>query len=114
MKIVKGFNKEKDKHMKILASRLLVMCLAINPSFLKDSFGADYTVGKTKYSASGDRAFVPLLLNSIEISEYAISWQPHVGAYQSPNRANNLRFTYLENGFMAQRRAPINITDNWK
>ena len=36
----------------------------------------------------------PKLFQYIEESEYEIRWQPHVGAYQAPNRANNLRFTY--------------------
>ena len=34
------------------------------------------------------------------------------GALQSPNRANNLRFTYLPTGFQAQARS-VEDTDLW-
>ena len=35
---------------------------------------------------------------AIEQSEYEIGWQPSAGAYMTPNRAQNLRFTFLEDG----------------
>jgi hypothetical protein len=38
-------------------------------------------------------------INAIERSEYEIRWQEAVGAYQSPNRKQNLRFTYHADGF---------------
>ncbi len=54
------------------------------------------------------------LFQVIQDSEYDIGWKPTVGAYQSPNRAQNLRFTYYANGFSAQRRDPIDAVDTWQ
>jgi|GEM_PF-4230832 len=42
--------------------------------------------------------------NDIAESEYHIRWQEVVSAYQSPNRAQNLRFTYRGDGFSAEPR----------
>ncbi len=44
---------------------------------------------------------------AIEKSEYEIHWQDHVSAYQSPNRAQNMRFTYLNDGFHVKPRVDI-------
>jgi len=43
---------------------------------------------------------------SIASSEYEINWQPEFGAYMTPNRANNLRFLFLNDGFSVTRREP--------
>jgi hypothetical protein len=50
------------------------------------------------------------LLKQIAASEYAIRWVPELGSYTCPNRANNLRFTFDQEGFMAEPRVPD--TDN--
>ena len=50
---------------------------------------------------------------SIAESEYEIRWQDRAGAYQSPNRAQNLRFTYYNDGFVAQRRVQATESDEW-
>lgn len=39
------------------------------------------------------------LFTSIADSEYNIEWKPELKSYQSPNRHQDLRFTYSENGF---------------
>jgi hypothetical protein len=52
-------------------------------------------------------------IDQVEISEYEIHWQDSLGAWQSPNRANNLRFTYLNDGFVAQRRVQNSEDDFW-
>ena len=46
-------------------------------------------------------------------SEYEIRWQDRATALQSPNRAQNLRFTYFTDGFTAERRAPETPDDLW-
>jgi hypothetical protein len=51
---------------------------------------------------------------NIEESEYEIRWQPAVNAYQSPNRAHNLRFTYFTNGFQAEPRVYANTAATWR
>lgn len=40
----------------------------------------------------------------IRQSEYFLSWQPDVGAWRSPNRAQNLRLTYRDDGFSVEPR----------
>ena len=47
-------------------------------------------------------------------SEYHIRWQEGVGAYQSPNRAQNLRFTYRGDGFSAEPRTYHEEDLPWK
>ncbi len=44
------------------------------------------------------------VLKDIQTSEYHITRQEQAGAYQSPNRAQNLRFTYFDDGFAAAPR----------
>jgi hypothetical protein len=51
---------------------------------------------------------------AIADSEYNIAWKRGRGAYQSPNRSQNLRFTYSSNGFTAQRRVPKDDADRWQ
>lgn len=43
-------------------------------------------------------------LQEISSSEYHIRYQEHVGALQSPNRANDLRITYFPDGFALEPR----------
>lgn len=54
--------------------------------------------------AAATKTWLEEVQQGIEASEYEIRWQERVGAYQSPNRAQNLRFTYFTNGFSAQPR----------
>jgi hypothetical protein len=50
---------------------------------------------------------------NIAESEYEIRWQDRAGSYQSPNRAQNLRFSYFDDGFVAQRRVQATRADEW-
>ena len=43
-------------------------------------------------------------IENIEKEEYNISYSKELGAYQSPNRANNIRFIYHNDGFTAKMR----------
>jgi hypothetical protein len=52
--------------------------------------------------------------NDIGQSEYHIQWQEQVGAYQSPNRGQNLRFTYRGDGFSAEPRTYDGEGPPWK
>ncbi|MBU6401930.1 MAG: integrin alpha, partial [Verrucomicrobia bacterium] len=54
------------------------------------------------------------ILGSIEQDEYNITWQSQADAYMSPNRAQNLRFTYLDDGFVVERRVHTGPGDDWK
>src|SRR5688500_11984102 len=44
------------------------------------------------------------IYRSIEEAEYEIKWQDRVRAFQAVNRANNLRFTLLQDGVRAELR----------
>src|SRR5437667_458268 len=59
------------------------------------------------------KALVPFAFHAIERAEYDIQWQPQIGAYQAPNRANNLRFTFWDDGFSVEPRAKQEIGDEW-
>ena len=48
--------------------------------------------------------FVSAALAFIKSAEYDMAWQNHASAYQSPNREQNLRFTYFSDGFSAEPR----------
>ena len=43
-------------------------------------------------------------LSNIQKAEYNVSFSESLNAYQSPNRANNMRFVYHKNGFSAMLR----------
>jgi hypothetical protein len=63
--------------------------------------GAKAAVG---LPAAASKSWLAEVQKNIEASEYEIRWQESVGAYQSPNRAQNLRFTYFADGFRAEPR----------
>ncbi len=44
------------------------------------------------------------VIEDIKEQEYEINWKEKVKAYQSPNRAKNLRFTYYKDGFSVKPR----------
>ncbi|MEZ4823407.1 MAG: hypothetical protein R2942_13785 [Ignavibacteria bacterium] len=43
-------------------------------------------------------------LSNIQKAEYNVSFSEDLNAFQSPNRANNMRFIYQKNGFTAMLR----------
>lgn len=45
--------------------------------------------------------------------EYQIQWQDERGVYQSPNRAQNIRFSYLNQGFVAELRDKRSYEHDW-
>ena len=69
-------------------------------------------------------------LNNIKKQEYHIAYSEETGFYQSPNRKNNLRFTYKNDGFIVtprvtvtykvdennplSQREKIEVSDEWK
>ncbi|MFZ1460324.1 MAG: hypothetical protein WAU38_05945, partial [Ignavibacteria bacterium] len=76
-----------------------------NPSFAKPDAGLN-NIDQNWYSAAVD---------NIMKEEYNISYSEELKSYQSPNRANNIRFTYQNNGFTAktmQTKIPLfNVND---
>jgi hypothetical protein len=74
--------------------------------------GASVSAAQSNFAQEGDKRFSELFGN-IEDSEYQIRWQSSVNAYQSPNRAQDLRFTYFDAGFAAQRRVHKDTNDDW-
>ena len=65
-----------------------------NPNFAKPVTGLN-NVDQNWYAAA---------LENITKEEYNISYSDELETYQSPNRANNMRFTYHKDGFTAQPR----------
>jgi len=65
-----------------------------NPNFAKTDNRLN-NVDQNWYSAA---------VENIMKEEYNISYSEELGSYQSPNRANNLRFTYHKDGFTAKPR----------
>ncbi|MEO0123644.1 MAG: FG-GAP-like repeat-containing protein [candidate division WOR-3 bacterium] len=54
--------------------------------------------------AKMDSDWLTTIQQKIKESEYEIRWQDKAGCYQSPNRAQNLRFSYYVDGFKAEPR----------
>ncbi|MBK8983685.1 MAG: hypothetical protein IPM38_15550 [Ignavibacteria bacterium] len=52
-----------------------------------------------------DQSWYQKAMEELEKSEYNISYNENLGTYQSPNRANNLRFIYHKDGFTAKTRS---------
>jgi hypothetical protein len=65
-----------------------------NPNSAKPDAGLN-NVDQNWYSAA---------VENIMKEEYNISYSEEIGSYQSPNRANNLRFIYHKDGFTAKPR----------
>jgi len=89
---------------------LLVILLTVIAPPGRSPVSADGTFGQQHSAqqslpngASG--SWYQSAMNEIERSEYEIRWQPKVAAYQSPNRKQNLRFTYHSDGFTVTPRA---------
>jgi photosystem II stability/assembly factor-like uncharacterized protein len=77
------------------------------------------TVSGNKGANSGkdeiDQDWYAGAMEQIEKEEYNISYSEGLGAYQSPNRANNIRFIYHKDGFTAVMRDLKNETsEDWK
>jgi len=52
-----------------------------------------------------DQSWYQQVIDNIEKEEYNISYSKEPGAYESPNRMNNLRFIYHTDGFTAKTRS---------
>ena len=67
---------------------------------------------KANTSAGIDSSWLSRVQSDIAASEYRIQWREKAGAYQSCNRAQNLRFTYYDNGFkMSPRLDSLGVWD---
>jgi len=63
--------------------------------------------GKTEPGISEDidQGWYQKVIQDIQKEEYNITYSEELGAYQSPNRANNIRFIYHKDGFIAKTRS---------
>ena len=57
-----------------------------------------------KSSSNIDQNWYSKAMENIQKTEYNISYDKELGAYQSPNRKNNIRFIYHKDGFTAVTR----------
>ena len=67
---------------------------------------------KTKDLVS--KSWLAQIQESIEKAEYNIHYQDEAGALQSPNRKQNLRFTYYSDGFSMKTRNDSLGVENWE
>ena len=72
------------------------------------------TPGSGPPAATIPRNWLSQVMSNIAASEYEIRWQPGVGAYQAPNRAQNLRFTFLDDGFEVHPRTNAGPELDWQ
>lgn len=61
-----------------------------------------------------DTNFITAAFAYIKAAEYDITWQDRVLAYQSPNRSQNMRITYLDDGFAAEPRIRETDGNAWQ
>ncbi|MBK8981612.1 MAG: FG-GAP repeat protein [Ignavibacteria bacterium] len=115
------------KQFILLVSLILISSLAIRDNYkeqpnLADPINPlslacpDYLPAENKISEKPNGVIPEAFLNdadqnwysaaveNIMKEEYSISYSEEIKAYQSPNRANNLQFTYHTNGFTAKPR----------
>ena len=85
------------------------------PAFIKTAAGEkgkDQTFSESK---NIDQSWYQKALENIQQSEYNITYSEELEAYQSPNRANNIRFIYHKDGFTAKTRDSRGKTeDEWE
>jgi len=72
--------------------------------FLIWSFGSIFCAGEIKQKDGIDGNWYEKVTKNIKDSEYEIRWQEKYNEYQSPNRAQNLRFSYYSDGFKVKNR----------
>ena len=89
----------------------LCFALMLGSTGVASAAETNFTLINSKDDIKPDLARV---FTHIAESEYNVTWQPTVKAYQSPNREQNLRFTYGNNGFSVKRRAPEGQGDDWQ
>jgi len=75
------------------------------PSFLETVNNISENSGSVSDNKDIDQNWYQSAMKNIENEEYNISYNEELGAYQSPNRANNIRFIYHKNGFTAKTRS---------
>ena len=68
-----------------------------------------YAHANDSFSEGVDCDWWSQVQNDIASSEYEIRWQPEYSEYQSPNRAQNLRFSYYLDGFRVRPRVEDNL-----
>ncbi len=72
--------------------------------FLIFSFGSIFCAGEIKKKDGIDGNWYEKVTTDIKNSEYEIRWQEKDKEFQSPNRAQNLRFSYYSDGFKVKNR----------
>ena len=72
------------------------------------------TAGNDTSSEPYDKSWYQQAMEQIEKEEYNISYNEELGAYQSPNRANNIRFIYHNDGFTAKTRDVGGEKSEWE
>ncbi|MBK8553970.1 MAG: FG-GAP repeat protein [Ignavibacteria bacterium] len=74
------------------------------PSFAETVNNGSKKDNQESVSKDIDQGWYQKVIQNIQKEEYNITYSEELGTYQSPNRANNIRFIYHNNGFMAKTR----------
>ncbi|MBK9334390.1 MAG: hypothetical protein IPM96_18775 [Ignavibacteria bacterium] len=75
------------------------------PSFIETVKGVPDNKSNLPDNENVDQGWYQSAIENIEKEEYNISYSEELGAFQSPNRANNIRFIYYNDGFTAMTRS---------
>ena len=108
--------------MKKTASILTVSAFAVVLAFLLGkgvvrSLEQTALVGSEKgitKEAETEASMMTTIQRDVAAREYHIHFQENANALQSPNRAQNLRFTYRPDGFSMKTRVDTLGTENWE
>jgi hypothetical protein len=95
-------NKEKIKSEEFNGNSLNLHCPS-PPSFIQFA-NSEMKNDIDNKNEEIDHNWYQNAINNIEKEEYEIKYSEELGAYQSPNRANNIRFIYHKDGFTAKTR----------
>ncbi|MFZ1322618.1 MAG: FG-GAP-like repeat-containing protein [Ignavibacteria bacterium] len=84
------------------------------PAFVNTIRNENKKVIAETSSENIDQNWYSKAMGNIQNDEYKISYNKELGAYQSPNRKNNIRFIYHKDGFTAMTRdAKDEIKEEW-
>lgn len=93
--IINGNHKKESSESQSVTPTSLASCQLLK---------RDENLNLQKISGNQDPSWSGKAISTLRNEEYNISYNSEIQAYQSPNRANNIRFIYNKDGFTAKTR----------